>query len=86
MTEMSVTDEVIEVLGECLGLGNRVSTLSAGTQLLGNIPEFDSMAVVSVITALEERFGFTVDDDEVSAETFESVGSLAVFVDEKLAA
>jgi acyl carrier protein len=35
---------------------------------------------------LEDQFGFTVDDDELSAEIFESVGSLRRFVDGKLAA
>ena len=42
------------------------------------------MAVVGVITALEERFGFTVDDDEIDASAFASVGSLVSFVDGKL--
>ena len=42
------------------------------------------MAVVSVITAIEDNYGFVVDDDEIDAETFETVGSLATFVDSKL--
>jgi acyl carrier protein len=56
------------------------------TQLLGAIPEFDSMAVVSIVTALEDRFGFTIEDDEIDAEVFASVASLMAFVQEKLAA
>jgi acyl carrier protein len=32
--------------------------------------------VVSVLTAIEERFGVSVNDDEVSAETFRTVGTL----------
>ena len=43
------------------------------------------MAVVGIITALEEHFGFVVDDDEISAETFASLGSLTTFVERKLA-
>ncbi|CAI8966923.1 protein of unknown function [Methylocaldum szegediense] len=42
------------------------------------------MAVVSVLTALEESYGFVVDDDEVEASVFESVASLAEFVEQKL--
>jgi acyl carrier protein len=42
------------------------------------------MAVVSVITALEERFGFAVDDDEIDGSTFATVGALVSFVDGKL--
>lgn len=43
------------------------------------------MAVVSIITALEDSFGFAVDDDEIDASVFETVGTLVVFVEGKLA-
>lgn len=59
--------------------------MNAQTRLLGAIPELDSMAVVSLITALEEQFGITVEDDEIGAATFESLGTLANFVEQKLA-
>ncbi|MDH5694616.1 MAG: phosphopantetheine-binding protein, partial [Gammaproteobacteria bacterium] len=61
-----------------------VESLDVDTALLGGIPEFDSMAVVSVITAIEEQYGFVVDDDEIDAEAFETVGALVSFVDGKL--
>ena len=44
----------------------------------------DSMAVVSVIGALEEQFGIVVEDDEISAETFETVGTLCEFLVKKV--
>jgi acyl carrier protein len=83
---MSTLQEVVQILGTTLQLGERKDRLRSDSPLLGSLPEFDSMAVVSVITALEDRFGFTVDDDEISAETFETVGSLSDFVEQKLAA
>ena len=58
--------------------------MRADTALLGNLPELDSMAVVSIITALEEHYGFAVADDEISADTFSTLGSLAEFVEGKL--
>lgn len=81
---MSTLEQVQTVLAESLQLGERAKSLTAATPLLGSIPELDSMAVVGVITALEEHFGFTVDDDEVSATIFETVGSLSTFVEQKL--
>lgn len=54
------------------------------TALLGAIPEFDSMAVVTVITSIEETFGIEVDDDEISADVFETFGSLCNFVEQKV--
>jgi acyl carrier protein len=46
----------------------------------------DSMAVVAIVTALEEHYGFTVADDEISADTFGTLGALADFVKGKLSA
>ena len=77
---MSVIDEVINVVGDTLG----VSGLDKHAQLLGSIPEFDSMAVVGVLTALEEFYGFEVDDDEIDGEIFETISSLAQFVEKKM--
>lgn len=54
------------------------------TPLLGAIPELDSMAVVSLLTALESRFGFVIEDDDISADTFATLGNLCLFVERKL--
>lgn len=81
---MSITNVVITLLIEVFQFQNKGYQFSIDTPLLGAIPEFDSMAVVSIITALEDRFGFAVDDDEIDAEVFETVGSLVVFVERKL--
>jgi acyl carrier protein len=53
--------------------------------LLGAIPELDSMAVATLITSLEEHFGFVVADDEIDGATFTTVGTLVDFVEAKLA-
>ena len=81
---MASLEEIREVVGDVLQLGSRTAELTADTALLGNIPEFDSMAVVSVITMLEEQFGIVVEDDDISAETFETLGGLTDFVNSKL--
>ena len=82
---MQNLDEVRDILSDVLSLGERKSFLKADSGLLGSIPELDSMAVVNVITALEEHFGVTVNDDEISAKTFETLGTLVYFVEQKLA-
>ena len=82
---MQHLEEVRNILSDVLSLGDRKSQLKADSILLGNIPELDSMAVVNVITALEDHFGITVDDDEISAQTFETLDSLTRFVEQKLA-
>lgn len=85
---MSATtlDQVKLLLGDVLQLGERTKVLNADSPLFGSIPEFDSMAVVSVLTGLETRFGIVVDDDEINADIFRTVGALATFVETKLVA
>ena len=78
-------DEVRNLLSETLNLGDAGQHLSAESPLLGALPELDSMAVVSLIAALEDRFGIMIDDDDISASTFETLGSLAAFVAQKSA-
>jgi acyl carrier protein len=83
---LNVDVELKNILGEILSLGSRADRLVDDTPLLGSLPELDSMAVVSVITTIEERFGIVVGDDEISAETFGTFGSLRRFVEAKLEA
>ena len=66
---MSSLAAIKAILGDTLQLGSRVDAFDLDTQLLGSIPELDSIAVINLITALEEQFGFTVADDEISADT-----------------
>jgi acyl carrier protein len=82
---LDITKEVLSVLDNVLSLKGRAATFTRDTPLLGAIPELDSMAVVTLITTLEEQFGLIVDDDDIDGATFATVGSLADFVSAKLA-
>ena len=82
---MDVTKEVLRILDEVLSLNGRAAAFTHGTPLLGAIPELDSMAVVTLITTLEEQFGLVVNDDDIDGATFATVGSLTDFVSSKLA-
>jgi len=77
-------DDVRKVVGNALQIGSRAQEMDAAAPLLGSVPELDSIAVVNLITALEEHFGITVADDEIGASTFETLGSLTLFVERKL--
>ena len=81
---MIVLEEVKAVLAQTLQLGDKSKHFNAATGLFGSIPEFDSMAVVTVVTAIEDRFGITIEDDEITAEIFETLGNLARFVEAKI--
>lgn len=83
---MNTQQHLLAILDDVLSLEGRAKDFSVDTALLGAIPELDSMAVVSLITALEEQFGFVVVDDEIDGATFATVGALLDFVNGKLAA
>jgi acyl carrier protein len=80
----STTQQVKHILSGALQLDSRIESFTDSTKLLGSIPELDSMAVVTLITALEEHFGFVIEDDEITAGTFETLGTLVRFVEDKL--
>jgi len=81
---MNTLEAVKNLLAQTLQLGPRADSLTLDSPLLGALPELDSMAVVTILTGMEEHFGFIVDDDEISADTFATLGTLAAFVDQKI--
>ncbi len=81
---MNVTDQVLRVLDESLSLQGRALGFDRSTPLLGDLPELDSMAVLALITGLENHFGIAFDDDELNGAVFATVGSLTDLVEQHL--
>lgn len=82
-----VEDCLRGVLVDVLGISrDRAATFDADTGLFGALPELDSMAVVGLLTELEDRLGIMIDDDEIDGEMLESFGSLTRFARAKLGA
>lgn len=75
---MTKLEQMNAILADLLKLDT--SEFNEDTELLGALPEFDSMAVVGLITAMEETFGIAVNDDDLDAELFETVGSVLSYV------
>ena len=61
----------------------RIAGFDEATALFGALPEFDSMAVATLLTGIEERFGVLIEDDDVDAEDFATYGTLLAFVRRK---
>ena len=79
-------EQIRVIVTTVLGINENDVDLDEDCALLGAIAEFDSMAVVSILTTIEDQYDVFVEDDEISAETFETLGSLHQFVLAKLAA
>lgn len=79
----STLEDVTSVVISTLGIQDRATAFDAATPLLGSLPELDSRSVLELVLVLEVRFDIAIDDDEIIGEIFETVGSLAAFVDSK---
>jgi acyl carrier protein len=77
----STLDEVRRIIISTLGIDDRAESVTADTKLLGALPELDSLAIVEIVTTLEDRFGFEIDESDFTAEVFKSVATLAAFVE-----
>ena len=74
------------IVAEVLELdGSQVAAFTARTGLFGHLPELDSMAVATLLTAIEDRLEIVIDDDEVDGELLETYGALLAFVAAKRA-
>ncbi|MEN3971285.1 acyl carrier protein [Sphingomicrobium sp. XHP0235] len=82
-TERDRVDMVVDaLLVEIVGLdAATLQSLEENSELFGAMPEFDSMAVAQFLTALEERLGVLVEDDDVEAEDFLTYGRLIAFAE-----
>ena len=83
-SQAAFVEDVREILRDALQIGERADALHAASPLFGAIPELDSMAVVTVLTMVEEQFGITIDDDDVSVKVFATVGALSAFISQKV--
>lgn len=75
-------DGVRDVLVMVLGIEDRAEEIVADTPLIDSLPELDSMAVVELMVALEERFDIRIDDADVQGDVFATLGTLTAFVDD----
>lgn len=77
---------VLSILDRELNLNGRAQAFTAETRLRGALPQLDSMAIVSLISALESELGFEFPEDLLDGAIFETVGSLTACVERILAA
>jgi acyl carrier protein len=64
----------------------RVEAMTADTGLLGKGIGLDSVESLSLATAMEEEFRIVIEDDELTAALFATLGTVIDFVRRKTAA
>ena len=77
-------EKLRRVLRDTLNLGSSADSLTVDSRLLGAVPQLDSMAIVSILAAIEQEYGIEIGGDELSAELFSTAGTLNEFIAQKL--
>lgn len=81
MTEQ-LKQDIRKVINDAILTNMKPEDITDTLPLAGD--SLDSMAVMRLILALEEYFGFVFDEDELSAESFENLETLTALVEIKL--
>jgi acyl carrier protein len=75
-------DSIIRVIVDRVNPDLDPSELSAGTRLVNEGLALDSMAVLELVTGLEDELGEMIDESKLKVEMFEDIGSFARSLDE----
>lgn len=78
------SDEIRDILATIVVDRKRVDTLGEEDSLFDKIPELDSVGCVNLVLAIEQRFGFEIDDVDINESLFASLSSLKNFVEENI--
>jgi len=78
---VSVTAEIEEFLRD---FAPDAGPIDAGVDLI-EAEVIDSLGIVQLIAFLEDKYGITIDDDDLDPEKFRSVERIVILVEEKRA-
>ena len=81
---INLVNQLKPLLDDALFLNGRTRQWGNQMSLLGNVPELDSMAVMNVVSALEVSFSIFIEDEDINAEVFATLESLANYVSQKV--
>jgi acyl carrier protein len=76
-----ISNKVREFIASEIMFEDASSTLTDDTPLLGGV--IDSLGLMQLISFIEEEFDVTIDDAEVTADNFRTVGDIDHLVSEK---
>ena len=81
----AIDRELRAILVDVLGIeADQAAGFDAETGLFGHLPELDSMAVAGLLTEMEDRLHFVIEDDEIDGEMLETYGALLAFAEAKM--
>lgn len=85
-TRLGIRERLLRILITMLPTVDMPSLVDDSTGLLGHGIGLDSVEALALVGAIEEAFDITVDDEDLDAAHFETVGTLVGFVQAHLPA
>ena len=82
----SIKRRAKQIVVSALQLQVEPDEIPDGEALFGDGIGAASIAALELVFAIEEEFGFEVDDEELRMELFDSIDSIVEFIEGKLAA
>jgi serine O-acetyltransferase len=79
-----VLKRLVEVIANNTEGAKPGDAIGEGTVLIGEGIGLDSIEMLHVIGAIEEEFGLTIDEGDLTISNLQTVGSLAAFIEERL--
>jgi acyl carrier protein len=80
----AILEQLLPLLMSTIEVDIPVDDLGEPMGLLGEGIGLDSIEMLRLIGAIEEAFQLTIDDDELDAAHFKTIGSLVSFIQERL--
>lgn len=77
---IKIINQLKLTLDDALFLNGQTKEWSHQMNLLGNVPELDSMSIMTVIAAIKKDFGIFIDDEDINAEVFATLESLSSYI------
>lgn len=71
------------LLADTMGENSSGATIDDSTSLLGRGIGLDSIDVLNLVCAIEKEFALTLDESEFTQSSFQTIGSLATFIEKR---
>ena len=82
---IQITEQLRQIITTHLDVEVSIDDISAETQLMGEGLALDSIAIIELITSVEDTFNVQLSEDDLDMEKFSTINSLAQLIASKQA-
>ena len=79
-----ILEKVLPLLAEVGGLPEPYDAANESASLLGHGVRLDSIAILRLVSAIEEKLGLTIDESELDRSDFRTIGTVIDFIEKRI--